>query len=74
MAYVTTNIRLPEKDWKKYKLKALEEKKSLSAWIRDNLKKRTENKKISGIDKEFSDWTDRFIKKYKPMLEELAKK
>lgn len=39
MKFVTTNIRLPEEDWEAFKLKALKERKSLSAWIRDSLKK-----------------------------------
>ena len=37
MQYVTTNIRIPEEDWKRLKIKAVQEKKSLSKVIREKL-------------------------------------
>ena len=46
MGYVTTNLRLPEEDWEYFKIKALEERKSLSAWIRDSLALVDDGKRI----------------------------
>ncbi|MFH1601478.1 MAG: hypothetical protein ABIB61_00800 [Candidatus Shapirobacteria bacterium] len=40
MNYVATNIRFPEEDWKYFKIKALEARKSLAAWIRDSLREK----------------------------------
>jgi hypothetical protein len=75
MEYITTNIRLPKKTWKRFKQKALNANKSLSAWIISCVGKAEElEAPKSGIDKEFADWTDKFIKKYKSMLDKLAKK
>ncbi|OGD54123.1 hypothetical protein A3J78_02500 [Candidatus Beckwithbacteria bacterium RBG_13_35_6] len=74
MKYVVVKIRFPKEEWLEYKEMAAKENKSLSAWIRDSLKKGIKRKAVFGVDKEFSDWTDKFIKKYRPMLKELAKK
>lgn len=67
MAYVTTNIRFPEEDWKYFKLKALEEKKSLSAWVRDTLKEKKEGikKKPKSYDNDPFWQTPSLLKKLK---------
>jgi hypothetical protein len=37
MQYITTNIRLPEEEWERLKIEAVEERKSLSEVIREKL-------------------------------------
>lgn len=46
----------------------------LTTWIKDLLKNNVEKTQSSSANKEALLWTDKFIKKYKPALKELAKK
>lgn len=48
--YIATNIRFPEEDWKYFKTKALEARKSLAAWIRDSLREKEGLVKKKDID------------------------
>ena len=51
MNYITTNIRIPEEDYKRLKLEAFESKKSLSAIIRGKI---SENKTKNSSEDSFA--------------------
>ena len=73
-----TQIQLDEQTYEALRKKAFQERRSMSDLIREAAQKSIDTKREArgkaGADKELIEWTDRFIKEYRPALESLAKK